>query len=372
MRIGLNLLFLLPGVVGGTETYAVSLIEALGRVDERNEYYVFLNREAASIPLPDPARFHRICCRVRATRRFMRYCWEQLILPVQAKRYGLDLLHSLGYVQPLHLPCPSIVTIHDLNFHNPALRFSPVKRWVLKSFVTGSTRASDHVITVSEFSKSQLVKVLGIPRDKVTVTHNAVKKKTTAVLPFTDLQQRCGIRRPYVLGLSSFSPHKNMAALVEAFVLVKEEGFAELQLVLAGHPPRDQERLQALIHRLELQDDVLFTGYLSDQVLYSLYTHAKLFVFPSLYEGFGIPLLEAFVYETPVAASCAGSLPEIAADAALYFDPLNVEEMAGTIMRLLQDEGLRDALVAKGREKVREFTWEKSARQTLEVYNRIG
>jgi len=370
LKIGINLLFLLPDVVGGTETYAISLLRTLGEIDRQNEYLVFLNRESSKLQLPSQSNVRKIVCPVPARFRVLRYFWEQFVLPLQARKYHLDLLHSLGYVQPLHLPCLSVVTIHDLNFYNLRPFFSPAKRSALRFFVTRSARSANHIITVSEFSKSQLEEVLGIPRDKVTVTYNAIKERPTGVLHFAELQHRYNIQKPYVLGLSSLSPHKNMAGLIKAFALAQGKKFTKLHLVLTGHPPTDKSSLDKLIKRTKLQDSVLFTGYVPDEVLPSLYAHAEVFVFPSLYEGFGIPLLEAFTYGAPVASSSAASLPEIGGDSVVYFDPQDVEEMAESIIRLLEDKELRDTLVAKGRERAKEFTWENSARRTLEVYNR--
>jgi glycosyltransferase involved in cell wall biosynthesis len=369
MKIGLNLLFLLPGVVGGTETYALSLLQALSHIDQQNEYIVFLNSESADLELPTQSNFRKVTCPVPARFRVLRYLWEQFVLPLQARKYRLDLLHSLGYVQPLHLPCKSVVTIHDLNFYNLATYFSPLKRTALRLFITHGAKKADHILTVSRFSKTQLVEMLGIPDEKVTVTYSAAKERTMNILPFAELQRRYGVQMPYILGLSSLSPHKNMAALIKAFAIVKEKGFTRLRLVLAGHPPTDKSYLDELIKRTKLQDSVIFTGYLRDEVLPSLYAHAEIFVFPSLYEGFGVPPLEAFTCETPVASSSAASIPEIVGDSAVYFDPQCVEEIAESIVRLLQDETLRNTVVAKGKERVKEFTWEKIAQKTLEVYN---
>jgi len=371
MRIGINLLFLLPGIVGGTETYALSLLQALSRIDQRNEYLVFLNKESVALELPAQPNFKTVVCPISAKIRMARYLWEQFVFPFQARKHHLDLLHSLGYVQPLHLPCSSIVTIPDLNFHNLAPYFSPVKRAVLRFFVTHSARKADHILTISQASKKQLVEVVGVQERKVTVTYCASKERRLDVPPFAELSQRYNIQKPYILGLSSFSPHKNMLALIKAFSLIRERGFMEEQLVLAGQPPTDKACLDAFIKEKELQNHVVLTGYVPDEVLPSLYAHAELFVFPSLYEGFGIPVLEAFTYGTPVALSNAASLPEIAGDAASYFDPQNTEEIAETIIRMLQDKTLRETLVMKGRERARLFTWEKSARKTLETYERV-
>lgn len=372
MRIGVNWLFLLPGIVGGTETYAVSLLKALGQRDLENEYCIFLNKESAHLEMPSYRNFKRIVCPVRAKIRVARYIWEQTVLPFQARSHNLDLLHSLGYVQPLRLPCASIVTIHDLNFHNLANWMPCEKRMLLRFFVTRSAQRADHIITVSEFSKKQIVEILGIPEDKITVTYNAVRQRGHQAQPFEIVSAQYGLHRPYILALSSFSPHKNMAALIKAFAILRQRGFRDLQLVVAGHPPKDNRSLKMLLEDYySLIDAVVFMGYVRDDVLPTLYAHAEAFVFPSLYEGFGIPVLEAFLYGAPVACSNAAALPEIAGDAACYFDPTNVEDMADVISRLLDNEALRKLLVKRGKERVTHFTWEETARKTLEVYKQV-
>lgn len=372
MRIGVNLLFLLPGVVGGTETYAVSLLKALGQIDPENEYRMFINKESDRLETPFHPNFKKIVCPVGARIRVARYLWEQTLLPLQARGQGLDLLHSLGYVQPFRAPCPSVVTIHDLNFHNLARWMPYEKRAVLRFFVTRSARRAAHIITVSEFSKQQIVEILEIPEDKVTVTYNAVKQRVRQAQPFETVCEQYGVHRPYILALSSLSPHKNMASLIKAFAILRQKGFRELQLVVAGHPPRDKRSLELLVQDHRLLDAVIFTGYVGDDILPTLYGHAEAFVFPSLYEGFGIPVLEAFLYGAPVACSNAAALPEIAGDAACYFDPTNVEEMADVISRLLCDQDLRKSLIRKGKERVAQFTWEETARKTLEVYRQVA
>jgi len=371
VKIGVDLLFLLPGIVGGTETYAVSLLEALGRVDRENEYAIFVNKESSDLALPFQQNFERVMCPVRARSRVARYLWEQAVLPFRARKHRLDLLHSLGYVQPLRLPCASIVTIHDLNFHNLGSWMPKRRRAVLRYFVTRSAKRADHIITVSEFSKRQIVEILGIPESKVTVTYNAVKQRVSVPRPFEDVSKHYGVREPYILALSSFSPHKNMASLVKAFAMLRQRGFQELQLVLAGHPPTDRRSLELLLHQQRIQDAVTFTGYVPDDVLPALYAHAEVFVFPSLYEGFGIPILEAFLHGAPVACSDAGAIPEVACDAACYFDPTSIEEMADAMSNILRDASLRRSLVDRGKERVAQFTWEETARKTVQVYRQI-
>ncbi|OPX40854.1 MAG: hypothetical protein B1H13_05215 [Desulfobacteraceae bacterium 4484_190.3] len=371
MRIGINLLFLLPGVVGGTETYAVSLSQALGQIDQLNEYIVFLNRESADLGLPRQPNFQKVICPVPARSRALRYFWEQFVMPLQAKKYQLDLLHSLGYVQPLQVPCKSVVTIHDLNFYNLEHLMPRTKRAVLRYFVTQSAMRVDHIITVSEFSKEQIMEILGIPEDKVTVTYNAVKKRPYQIQAFDVLHERYGLRRPYLLTLSSSSPHKNIVGLIRAFAVLKQEGLHELQLVVAGHPPRDMQFPGALLKNRKFVNAVVFTGYVPEEILPTLYAHAEVFVFPSLYEGFGIPILEAFQYGTSVACSNRAAIPEIAGNAAVYFDPTDMEEIAEVIKRLLADENQRKYLAKAGKEQVALFTWEETAQKTLDVYKRV-
>jgi glycosyltransferase involved in cell wall biosynthesis len=371
MRIGMNLLYLLPSVVGGTQTYATGLLEALGNIVPPSEFVVFVNTETYRCGLFQKGDWHVVHCPVPASSRFARYAWEQFVLPHQVKKYHIDLLHSLGYVQPFRLPCKSVVTIHDLNFLNIGHMMPWSRRIALQFFVKQSAKAADHIITVSEFSKRQIVEVLGVPAEKVTVTYNAVKEVSENPADFEELTQVYGITRPYILGLSSLSPHKNITSLVKAFELLKRKGYGDLKLVLAGHLPVGTSDLKQAVQRSEFCNDILFTGYVPDRILATLYAHAEVFVFPSFYEGFGIPVLEAFLYGTPVACSKVAALPEVAGDAALYFDPNNVQEMADIIGYLLTHEDERRALVVQGKKRVTLFTWEETARRTLDVYRQV-
>ena len=373
MNIGINLLFLLPGVVGGTESYAISLINALTRIDEQSEYFVFTNQESTNLSLPTSKRISRVPCQVYATNRASRYAWEQLILPRKVKSLQIELLHSLGYVQPLRLPCKSVVTIHDLNFYNIGHMMSKTKRIALEFFVTRSAKAADHIITVSEFSKKQIVEILGVPPEKVTVTYNAVKERPMHVVEFEELKSKYNVRRPYIFGLSSPSPHKNIANLVRGFALLKQRKTNSLKLVLAGHLPKGSTDLTQALSNVNdrVREDIIFTGYVPDFVLPSLYFYAEALVFPSIYEGFGIPILEAFSCNTPVVCSNMAAIPEVAGDAAIYFDPHNVEEMADAILKVLGDSSLKEKLIERGKSRLQLFSWEKTAEQTLAVYKKV-
>jgi glycosyltransferase involved in cell wall biosynthesis len=369
MRIGLNLLYLIPGEVGGTETYARGLIEALAQEDVRNEYTVFINCESRHLDFIHHPHFKIVECRLKATNRVARFLWEQFILPGQVRRAGLDLLHSLGYVAPLYLPCKSVVTIHDLNYKYVPQSMTVVTRSVQRLFVEASAHRTDHIIAVSEFVRGQLINYLKFPPEKITTIHEAVERNVfTHAKPGRLLLSSYGLSRPYIFAFSSLTPHKNIASLIKAFQRINEIIPGAYQLVITGHQPRGNQSLKEEAIKLGLKDSVIFTGYLERPDINALLSGAAVFAFPSFYEGFGLPVLEAMSCGTPVACSERAALPEIAGDAALYFDPGDVEQMAKVLLKILQDEPGRQFLRQRAEKNLERFSWEKTARQTVAVY----
>lgn len=368
MRIGLNLLYLLPGHVGGTQTYAMELMTALAALKTPDTYAVYLNEEARDLPLP--MAFERVVCPVRAVRRAARYAYEQLRLPHLLRQHRIDLLHSLGYVCPLRVPCRNVVTIHDLNYIALVNAISRSKRALLGRFVIQSARRSDHIITISDFSRTQILQHLGVAGEKVTTIHEAPRSQREASSPDRDQQvlQKYDIRRPYLIAFSSLLKHKNIPRLLEAYAAICD-GLPH-QLVLVGHLPEGLE-IHADIARLGLQDRVVITGYVPGAHVNPLLEQAELFVFPSLYEGFGLPVLDAQQAGVAVACSTAASLPEVAGEGALFFDPGSVAEMADVLRRCLQDGALRRDLAARGHGNLARFSWERTARETLAVYRAL-
>jgi glycosyltransferase involved in cell wall biosynthesis len=367
MRIALNLLYLIPGVVGGTETYGRSLISAIAALDDDNEYIVFLNKSAADIDITPAANFRRVVCPFIAMRRVVRYGWEQGILPFQLGRERIDLVHSLGYVAPLAARAPQVVSVHDLNFLSHDGWGSDSTRRVLRFFVEQSVRRAAHVITMSEFSRSGIVNTLGVPPEKVTVTHEAAAahfQSGESSLTHSDFAGG----RPYVLAFSALPKHKNIERLIAAFESIQDN--VPHSLVIAGNLPGDAEyraRLQA-----KAGPRIYFTGYLSNDEIGAALKGASLFAFPSLYEGFGIPVLEAQQLGVPVACSRVSAIPEVAGEGALYFDPLSVESIARALQTALLDSDLRAQMVRDGYANVSRFTWENTARRTLSVYNKVA
>lgn len=372
MRIGLNLLYLIPGAVGGTQTYAESLIGALARVAPDDELVVFLNREAAELPLGG-ADVQRVVVPVPGRVRAARYVCEQAVLPSLLRRHRVDLVHSLGYVGPAATHCPRVVTIPDVNYR--AYPMSPLRRATLGCFVTRSARTAHHVVTISEFARREIVRELGVPPERLTVVHLAgpelaafERRDVAPDVSRGELARAYGVPGPYVLAFSSPLPHKNIARLVRAFAAVAPR--VPHTLVVAGHLPWSASDL-ATIRAAEATGRVRAIGYVPGAHVLPLLRYADLFVFPSLYEGFGLPALEAQAAGVPVACSNAGALPEVAGEGAVLFDPSAEDYISRALARCLLDAALREHLRRAGRANVARFSWEATARATDDVYRRV-
>jgi glycosyltransferase involved in cell wall biosynthesis len=374
MRIGLNLLYLIPGRSGGTETYGRSLIRALSAADQENDYFVFFNREASKVPFPAASNFHRVGCAVTAIHRSLRYGWEQALLPLQLRKLQIDLVHSLGYVMPLLSPCASLVTIPDMNLRAIPEYLPLRKRAVLaipRFFCVQSARRAARVITISDFSKAEITLGIGVKPDKVVVTHLAPRLDTRERpgVPWEIVRERYGLPEPYIVAIGGTSRHKNIVRLIAAFRTLKDS--YPHALVIPGHIPTDVD-VPAEMARPGMAGRLRCPGYVPEDHLASILARADLFVLPSLYEGFGLPVVEAQQACVAVACSTAGSLPEVAGQGAVYFDPRSVESMTATIKRCLDDANLRKELCARGRENVKRFSWSNTAKLTLEAYRQVA
>ncbi len=365
MKIGINLLYLLPGVVGGTETYAAGLLQGLAEIDRQNEYVVFMNRESEHWPLPQGEHFRRVVCPVHAASRAARYLFEQLRLPRLLGRHRIDVVHSLGYVGPLIAPCPAVVTLHDLNFMALSHPMPAARRAALRFFAVQCARRAERVITISAFSRGEICRVLNLDPGKVTAIHLGALRTgaSPAAGAWPELTGRYGIREPYVVAFGGRTLNKNIPRLIRAFALLRDA--VPHSLVLVGHIPAD---VDLAAETAELRERIIVTGYVPEGDVFPLLSRAELFVLPSLYEGFGLPALEAQQAGVAVACSTAGSLPEVAGEGAVYFDPESVEGMAAVMRRCLADAPLRSRLVRNGRENVARFSWNRTAEETAAVY----
>jgi len=364
--------------MAGVGVYAINLVRHLIQVAPHHEYVLFVSKESKRIvgDLSNP------CLRVvtlptPATIRSVRVLAEQGLLPLYVARHKVDLLHSLSFTTPLFVHCPSVVSILDLGFRHWSERFSKIAALTQNILVPVGARKVNHVITISQSSKNDIASELGVPLSRITVTYLAQDSNFFSLVQSNEgrlkyLVEAYNLSPPYILTVASSFIHKNLEGLIRAYALLVAEYGIQHQLVIAGHKRTAYSRLLDLINNLKLNNRVVFTGFVQDEDIPLLYSCANAFVFPSFYEGFGLPLLEAMACGVPIASSNATSLPEVGGGAVLYFDPYNVEQMAQAIYKILSDPDLRQDLVAKGLTRAHEFSWEKTARQTLEIYEHVA
>jgi glycosyltransferase involved in cell wall biosynthesis len=364
LRIGVNALYLIPGGVGGTEIYLRNLLSALAGIDATNEYFLFLNEEtfAAEPPLtPAAPNFRAVRSGVRAVHRPWRLTWEQVELPLEASRLRLDVLFSPGFTSPALCRCPKVTVIHDLQHRRQPQNFGRLELLAWRAAVWASARFSREIITVSENSRRDIVEAYGLAAERVHVIRHGVEREL-----FDPPSGERPEPWPYLLSVSTIHPHKNWDRWLEAYARLASEG-APQHLVIAGLRGNYAEELEGLIEAKGLRDRVHPVGWIPREHLRELLKHADALVFPSTFEGFGMPVMEAMAAGVPVACSDIAPLREVARGAALLFDPYSAEWIAAAVRRLLEDPAERDRVVAEGRRRAAAFTWVRAAEQTLTV-----
>ena len=366
-RIGLNLLFLVPGETGGMDAYARRLLPALAVARPDVQWLAFVPAEAAPVDLG--AGVTPVRTTVNARSRARRVLAEQVLVPRLARRHGVDLLHSLASSAPAWAPVPQVVTIHDVNYATAPQAHTAPMRAGQRVVVPLAARAADRIIAVSAFARDALLAELHVDPARVDVVHNGGGLPPGPATPESELRARLALGdAPFVLSVSARRPHKNLERLVAALGRLRAQP-APL-LVVPGYPtPFDAELMRVATER-GVAERVRLLGWVGDPDLEGLYRAAALFAFPSVAEGFGLPVLEAMARGVPVACARASSLPEIAGDAARYFDPLDVDAIAAALDELLTDREAAARLAQAGSERARGFTWERAAQGTLRSYER--
>ncbi len=368
MRIGINTLFLIPGQVGGTETYLRGLIFGLSNIDEENEYILYTNKENHN-SFEAKENFSKYRCNLSAHNRAKRVFYEQLVLPKIIKRDKIDVLHSPGYISPILLGSAKVVTIHDMQYHYYPHYFAKTKLLYWKYFIPLSARYSDVIVAVSKHAKKNIVEILGIPEEKVIVTFESTKfsmLETPGREVHVNLLNQFKINKEYILSVAALLPHKNLDRLINAFSLILDK--VNHQIVLVGLKGQALKSIGEIIEKKGMQDRVILTGYVADHELLFLYKNASLFVLPSLFEGFGIPVLEAMSVGCPVAASNRTSIPEVLGDAGMLFEPEDESSIADAIYSILSDTNLRNKFIERGLARSKMFSWPKVAKETLRAY----
>ncbi len=374
MHVGLNLIFLVPGETGGMEVAARELIPALlEAAPSDTRFTAFINREAAAAKDgPWGELLPAVTVPVNARNRVQWVRGEQTLLPRLAASAGVDLVHSLASTAPAWGRFRRVVTVHDLIYARFPEAHSGIRDRGMRVLVPLGVGRSDRVIVDSHSTQRDLVELLKASPERIDVVPLGLGSVRRCA-PMDPAELRAALdlgERRVVLSLSAKRPHKNLLALIGALAGIPTQ--RRPLLVLPGYSTWHEAELRARAAALGVEADVRFLGWLSGEQLEGLWGVAELFVYPSLYEGFGLPVLEAMARGVPVACANASSLPEVAGDAALLFDPREEGAIAGAIERLLSDPVHADRLRARGVERAREFTWQRTARLTLESYARAS
>jgi len=351
----------------GTENYSLFLIRALLKLDPENAYRLYFNQP----PAPDlfPAAKN---VEIRAM-PFPRL-WTHIRLSWEMAPRAPDVLFVPAHVLPLVHPRRSVVTVHDLGYLYYPQAHTRWARWYLQWSTSYNTRAAAHVIADSEATKRDLIEHCHATPDKVTVVYPGYDPDFAPARDGARLaavRKRYPIPGTYVIYVGTLQPRKNLARLLDAFAVLVKQG-RDVHLVIAGKKGWLYELLFAHVHQLGLEERVHFTGYVPQEDLPALITGARAFVLPSLYEGFGLPILEAMACGTPVVCSNVSSLPEVAGDAAILVNPHNTAQLAQALALILDDDELRHELAQRGLRHVTRFSWEKCARETLGILQSVG
>jgi glycosyltransferase involved in cell wall biosynthesis len=371
-HIGLNLVFLVPGETGGMEVVARELIPALIAAAPELRFTAFIAREAAAAgDGPWGELLPAVTVPVHSRNRVQWVLGEQTLLPVLAKRARVDLMHSLASTAPLWGPFRRVTTVHDLIYARFPDAHSGLRDRGMRLLVPAAVRRSQRVLADSRSTRADLIELLHVSPERIDVAPLGLAcVRREAALCEADTRARFELgERAVLLSLSAKRPHKNLLMLISALALIAAE--RRPLLVLPGYPTWHEAELRARATELGVAGDVRFLDWVSPAELEGLWALARAFVFPSLYEGFGLPVLEAMARGVPVACSRASSLPEVAGEAALMFDPHDARAIAEAIEGLLSmDDSARTRIRALGIARAEQFTWERTARATLDSYAR--
>lgn len=362
----------------GVGTYTRNVIRALGRLDRSNDYFLMGSPQKVEEIGPLPPNFKTIpLLDDGSTAKGYMHCRSVL------KRLHCDLVH-IPYLfwMPRSLPCPYVMTVHDVLEHMyRAHDRSSLRRSLHFQLTRRVLKGAARILAVSKYTKSDIEKLFGIPGSRIEVVYNAIDERFlsghASDVERQVLAERYLVTYPFLLYAGRISPHKNLVRIIEAFSALKAElekdgSFPDLKLIIIGDELSKHPDLRRTVIRSGVQNDVRFMGFVPIEMLRVFYDAAKIFVFPSLYEGFGLPPLEAMAHGTPVVTSNTSSLPEVVGNAAVLVNPENVFEIMRALLRVLLDQAVRDKYKQRGYEQVKKFSWDASARQTLEVYEAVA
>ncbi len=371
MKIGIEAQRLFRPHKHGMDIVALELIRALQLIDTQNEYFIFVKTDEDSSCLTETANFHII-----EVPNFNYILWEQVLLPFYAKKYSIEVLHCTSNTAPLFTSIPVLLTLHDVIFmekisgKNTSSNYQKLGNLYRKWLVPKIIRKCEKIVTISEVEKLNITKTLGLNNEAVTVVHNGVSSRFGVRANqemICQVRKQWNLENDFFLFLGNVEPRKNVFNTVSAFALFAEKN-STVKLVITGLKPDFIEAILVKIGKKELQNRIVITGFVAEKVLHTLYTEAKVFLYPSLREGFGLPILEAMAFGTPVVTSNISSMPEVAGEAAFLVNPFSVESIALGMKTAYENEKLRKEKINLGYLRLRMFTWPHTAGQMINLY----
>jgi len=371
MKIGID-----ARMFGSQETgignYVKNLVTNVLKIDQTNEYVMFMMHDRINdVDIPKARNLKKV------TVNSHWYTWsEQLIFPWIIYREKLDLMHFTHFNVPIFYRKPFITTIHDVTplFFPGHKMNSIIRRNGFKLAFNNSVKNSKKIISVSNFTKDQIVKNFHINPDKIATIYEGtgnIFRKEINCDKIKEIKEKYGITKPFIFYVGVWRNHKNITGLIKAFKILRDKYKQDIQLVLSGKENSYYPEVRQTWEKLNLSEHIIRPGFINDEELSVFFKAAELLARPSFIEGFAMVDLEAMSVGVPVAASNSSCLQEILEDSALYFDPLNIEEMAKVFNKILTDQQLRDDLIQKGFKQFSKFSWEKCARETLGIYDRL-
>jgi glycosyltransferase involved in cell wall biosynthesis len=368
MRIGIDATILTVNPTG-IQTLCLNLFSRIQRFDSNNQYIIY--------GIQNPRLLSAGCENLEIRTLYIYKCWlawrmwYYTVFPMQLMQDKIDVFWSPYHVIPLYAHCQRIAQIYDLTplkIENAATRYY---RFIFNLQIKFAVSYADKIITISEATRSDLVDMFKVDERKITVIYPGYDDKIFSssgnVKDIDEVLKKYKIPKDYILYVGTLQTNKNIERLVEAFGLLRRNNKVQHKLVIAGKEAFGYEGIYRAIHGLGLEDEVIITGYLPLQDLPPLMRGASVFVFPSLYEGFGLPTVEAMACGTPVITSNVSSMPEVVGDAGILVDPCNSDDIAGAMMRVISNDGLQKQMKRKGLERCKAFSWEKSTMETLQV-----
>lgn len=374
MKIGIEAQRLFRPHKHGMDIVVLELIRSLQSIDNHNEYYIFIKSDEDSACLCETHNFHIVL--IPACNYVI---WEQLLLPYYANKYDVDILHCTSNTAPLFLSMPLILTLHDVIFmektkeKNTSSNYQKYgnlyRKWLVPKIISKCKK----VITISEVEKANIIKTLRLKQESVTVVHNGVSKRfgiKPNPIEIQKVKENLGLTADYFLFLGNVEPRKNVKNTIIAFVTFAEKN-PTIKLVITGLSPSFVEKILAVINKKEYGSQFVITDFVDDATLMALYAEAKVFLYPSLREGFGLPILEAMAFGVPVVTSNISAMPEVAGDAAFLVNPYSMAEITEAMTIAYQNESLRSKKILLGYDRPNVFTWTKTAVKVLEIYESV-